>query len=136
MRFGTWPVLSELLTFWGPAVAIAAWGSILLQIGFPLMLLTRPTRLVALAGILSFHIAIGVAMGLPWFSLTMIAIDAVFIRDRSWKRLGGGTRRRWNEAAMRSDEPERVAATRDPEPQLTAAERDPAPSLAPATSAE
>ncbi|UOR03032.1 HTTM domain-containing protein [Leucobacter allii] len=98
MRFGTWPALSELMTTWGPAVAIASWGSILLQIAFPLMLLTRPTRLVALAGILSFHIAIGVVMGLPWFSLTMIAIDAVFIRDRSWRRLAAGVRRRWRES--------------------------------------
>ncbi|MHA3683047.1 HTTM domain-containing protein [Leucobacter sp. HY1908] len=98
MRFGTWPILSDLLTTWGPAVTIAAWGSILIQIGFPLMLLTRPTRLVALAGILSFHIAIGVVMGLPWFSLTMIAIDAIFIRDRSWLRLSAGTKRRWRES--------------------------------------
>lgn len=102
MRFGNWPVLSEMLTAWGPAVAIASWGSILLQVGFPLMLLTRPTRLVGLAGILGFHIAIGVAMGLPWFSLTMIAIDAIFIRDRSWRRLGDGVTSRWN-AAMRPE---------------------------------
>ncbi|MFT4232820.1 MAG: HTTM domain-containing protein [Leucobacter sp.] len=105
MRFGTWPVLSELLTFWGPAVAIASWGSILLQIGFPLLLLTRPTRLAALAGILVFHLAIGVAMGLPWFSLTMIAIDAVFVRDRSWLRISSGVGRRWR-AAMDGPDPE------------------------------
>ncbi|WP_449283318.1 HTTM domain-containing protein [Leucobacter sp.] len=140
MRFGTWPVLSDLLTFWGPAVAIAAWGSILLQIGFPLMLLTRPTRLVALAGILSFHIAIGVAMGLPWFSLTMIAIDAVFIRDRSWRRLSRGTRRRWDEA-MRGDAGDRASAVPEPAPEvpgseISAEERDPAPSLAAAARAE
>lgn len=98
MRFGNWPILSDIMTAWGPAVTIAAWGSILIQIGFPLMLLTRPTRLVALAGILSFHIAIGIVMGLPWFSLTMIAIDAIFIRDRSWQRISAGTKRRWRDA--------------------------------------
>lgn len=98
MRFGNWPILSDLMTTWGPMVTIAAWGSILIQIGFPLMLLTRPTRLVGLAGILSFHIAIGVVMGLPWFSLTMIAIDAIFIRDRSWLRISSGAKRRWTEA--------------------------------------
>ncbi|WP_017794296.1 HTTM domain-containing protein [Leucobacter salsicius] len=101
MRFGNWPVLSDLLTTWGPMVTIAAWGSILIQIGFPLMLLTRPTRLIALAGILSFHIAIGVVMGLPWFSLTMIAIDAIFIRDRSWQRIAEGTQQRWRDAKGR-----------------------------------
>lgn len=110
MRFGTWPILSDLLTAWGPAVTIAAWGSILIQIGFPLMLLTRPTRLVALAGILSFHIAIGVVMGLPWFSLTMIAIDAIFIRDRSWLRLSAGSKRRWRESKRPAPTAEAVSA--------------------------
>lgn len=85
-RFGTWPVLSELITAWGPAVTIASWGSIVLQIAFPFMLLSRPTRIVALFGIMSFHIGIGVLMGLPWFSLAMIGIDFIFIRDRTWQR--------------------------------------------------
>ena len=98
MRFGTWPILSDVMTAWGPGVTIATWGSILLQIAFPLMLLTRPTRLIGLVGILSFHLAIGVVMGLPWFSLTMIAIDAIFIRDRSWQRLSEGLRRRWRDS--------------------------------------
>lgn len=88
-RFGTWPVLSELLTAWGPAVTIISWGSIILQIAFPFMLLTRPTRVIALFGIMSFHIGIGVLMGLPWFSLAMIGIDFIFIRDRTWKRMAG-----------------------------------------------
>lgn len=95
MRFGTWPILSDLITAWGPAVAIGTWGSIVLQITFLLMLLSRPTRLFALFGILSFHVMIGVLMGLPWFSLTMIAIDSIFIRDRSWERLSTSVSRRW-----------------------------------------
>ena len=94
-RFGTWPVLSDLVTAWGPMVVAIGWGSILLQVAFPLMLLTRPTRLIGLIGILSFHIGIAVLMGLPWFSLTMIAIDSIFIRDRSWQRLATGTIERW-----------------------------------------
>lgn len=97
-RFGTWPVLSDLVTTWGPMVVAATWGSIILQVAFPLMLLTRPTRLIGLLGILSFHIGIGVLMGLPWFSLTMIAIDSIFIRDRTWARLSSGTKRRWEQA--------------------------------------
>lgn len=99
-RFGTWPILSDLITAWGPMVTLAAWGSILLQVAFPLMLLTRPTRIVALIGILSFHVAIGVLMGLPWFSLTMIAIDAIFISDRSWTRVTGSIREKWRSSKM------------------------------------
>ena len=38
---------------------------------------------IALVGILSFHLGIALLMGLPWFSLTMIAVDAIFIKDRS-----------------------------------------------------
>ena len=83
-RFGTWPVLSDLATSWGPAVTIASWGSIIIQFAFVFLLLSRPTRIVGLIAILSFHLGIAVLMGLPWFSLTMIAIDSIFIRDRTW----------------------------------------------------
>ena len=88
-QFGTWPVLSDLLTAWGPMVVVMTWGSLMFQIAFPFLLFNRYTKIIALLGILSFHIAIGVLMGLPWFSLTMIAVDAIFIRDRSYRRLGG-----------------------------------------------
>ncbi|GAA1576924.1 HTTM domain-containing protein [Leucobacter aridicollis] len=84
-RFGTWPVLSDFVTSWGPMVAVATWGSIIIQFAFVFLLLTRPTRIIGLIGILSFHIGIAVLMGLPWFSLTMVAIDSIFIRDRTWK---------------------------------------------------
>lgn len=86
-QFGTWPVLSDLLTVWGPAVVLMTWGSMLFQIAFPFLLFNRYTKIVALLGILSFHLAIGLLMGLPWFSLTMIAVDAIFIRDHSYRRL-------------------------------------------------
>lgn len=86
-RFGTWPVLSDLVTTWGPIAVIAGWGSIILQMAFPFLLLSRPTRVFALIGILGFHIGIAVLMGLPWFSLTMVAIDSIFIRDRTWSAM-------------------------------------------------
>ncbi len=98
-RFGTWPVLSEFVTSWGPTVALMTLGSIFLQAAFPFMLLHRFTRVVALVGILSLHIGIAVLMGLPWFSLAMIAIDAIFISDRSWKRIGSGVTRHWQQSA-------------------------------------
>ncbi|WP_416443158.1 HTTM domain-containing protein [Leucobacter sp. HNU] len=105
MRFGTWPVLSDLVTTWGPMVAVASWGSIILQVAFPLALLSRPTRIIALFGILGFHIAIAVLMGLPWFSLTMIAIDSIFIRDRSWEKVSEGVKARWRSAMGRAASP-------------------------------
>lgn len=99
MRFGTWPVLSDLATAWGPMVTIFSWGSIILQMGFAFMLLSRPTRIIALVGILSFHIGIAVLMGLPWFSLTMIAVDSIFIRDRTWGAMGARLRHLRTQAA-------------------------------------
>ncbi|MBE1514710.1 HTTM domain-containing protein [Nesterenkonia halotolerans] len=86
-QFGTWPVLSDLLTTWGPLVVLMTWGSLTFQIAFPFLLFNKYTKIIALLGILSFHIAIGLLMGLPWFSLTMIAVDAIFVRDRSYRRV-------------------------------------------------
>lgn len=100
VQFGTWPELSALVTSWGPAVVVAAWGSIVLQLCFPMMLLTHPTRVMALIGIMSFHIGIGVLMGLPWFSLTMIAIDFIFITEKTWATVIAGTKRTWAKAAQ------------------------------------
>src|SRR5699024_6589992 len=85
-QFGTWPVLSDLVTAWGPMVVAISWGSILFQCAFPFMLFNRYTRIVALLGILSFHLGIALLMGLPWFSMTVIAVDAIFIRGRSFAK--------------------------------------------------
>ncbi len=98
-RFGTWPALSDFFMAWGPAVAFLTLGTLFLQAGFPFMLLTRPTRLIALFGMLGFHIGIAVLMGLPWFSLTMVAIDAIFIRDRSWAGIAQTFTDKWRAAA-------------------------------------
>lgn len=102
-QFGTWPVLSDLMTTWGPMVVAISWGSILFQCAFPFMLFNRYTRIVALLGILSFHLGIALLMGLPWFSLTMIAVDAIFIRDRSFAKLGAYLKHWWATSAPRSD---------------------------------
>ncbi|GAA4512598.1 HTTM domain-containing protein [Brevibacterium yomogidense] len=97
-QFSTWPEIADLITVWGPGVAAISWGSIILQMSFPFMLLRRGTRVVALFGILSFHVGIGVLMGLPWFSLTMVAIDAIFIRDKTWKGIGRVVTNTWQAA--------------------------------------
>jgi hypothetical protein len=105
-RFGTWPELSDLLTAWTPAVTIMSWSSIILQMCFPLLLLARFTRVIGLFGITSFHVGIAVLMGLPWFSLTMIAIDSIFIRDVTWLSLRDHLRRVWHDAGRLAAEPD------------------------------
>ncbi|WP_416445491.1 HTTM domain-containing protein [Leucobacter sp. HNU] len=86
-RFGTWPALSDLITAWGPLVAVISLGTVFLQAAFPFMLLRRGTRIIALVGMLMFHLGIAVLMGLPWFSMIMVAVDSIFIRDRTWKSM-------------------------------------------------
>jgi hypothetical protein len=87
VQFGTWPELSNFMTTWAPMVGIASVGTILVQVSFPVMLLRRGTRIAALCAILMFHISIAVVMGLPWFSLAMVALDAVFIRDKTYREV-------------------------------------------------
>jgi hypothetical protein len=54
---------------------------------------------IALIGIMGFHLGIALLMGLPWFSLAMIAIDFVFVTERSWTTAAAYTRRLWAKAA-------------------------------------
>ena len=104
MRFGPWPEISELITTMGWSVAIASIGSIILQVSFPGALLFRWTRIPVLFAMVSFHIGIAILMGLPWFSLAMVGVDAIFIRDVTWSRLAN-----WFKKAAK-DAPADVAA--------------------------
>lgn len=87
LQFSTWPELASLLSFWAPAVAALSIGTIVVQVAFPGALLHRWTRIPAMLAIFGFHLGIALFMGLPWFSLSMIAIDFIFIRDVTWRRL-------------------------------------------------
>ncbi len=111
-QFGTWPELSDFFTAWGPAVALATILTVLVQVGFPLMLLRRGTRIVALVIILGFHIGIGVLMGLPWFSVSTLALDCIFISDRSWSGIAAHVRAAWERGRHRADAA--AAAPADP----------------------
>ncbi|SBN64515.1 Vitamin K-dependent gamma-carboxylase [Curtobacterium sp. 9128] len=101
-RFSTWPEIAKIITTWGPMVAAFSWGTIILQMMFLPMLLNRITRIIVLIGIMSFHVGIGVLMGLPFFSMAMIAVDAIFVRDHTWRAMGRGLKRAWGNAARRS----------------------------------
>lgn len=86
-QFSTWPELAGLMTTWAPLVAALSVGTIIVQIAFPGALLHRWTRIPVMFAIFGFHAGIGLFMGLPWFSLSMVAIDSIFIRDVTWCRL-------------------------------------------------
>jgi hypothetical protein len=117
-QFGTWPEISALITAWAPGVAFATTLTLLVQVSFPLLLLRRGTRIFALIVMLGFHLGIAFLMGLPWFSLAMIAIDSIFIRDVTWRGMSQGLRRAW----LRTAPPRPAAPVRAENPALTPVE--------------
>lgn len=133
--FSTFPEITAWLVDWGPLVAAATLGTVLVQIWFPWMLTRRWSRVVALVVILTFHVAIGLFLGLLWFSLWMVALDALLVSDKSYKRVAGLVRRILPARRRRAAEPSGsrrlsvgsrrpTKAEREPEPQ-PGADREP-----------
>jgi uncharacterized membrane protein YphA (DoxX/SURF4 family) len=68
-----------------PIIAGATYSAIFVQMFFPVLLLYRPSRFVALILISGMHLGIGVFMGIMYFSLVMIAVDMILVSDESWR---------------------------------------------------
>lgn len=85
--YAPWPELSELVTASSLGVLIATYFSVYIQLFFPLMLLRRATRVIGLLGVSAMHLGIAVLMGLPFFSLFILAVDAIFIRDATYESI-------------------------------------------------
>ncbi|XBH21890.1 HTTM domain-containing protein [Jonesiaceae bacterium BS-20] len=83
--FNVQPLLSQIVWQSSLFVAIGTFLSIWVQLLFPLMVLWRPTRIVALVFLLGMHFGIGLFLGLWPFSIPMMALDLLFIRDSSWQ---------------------------------------------------
>lgn len=84
--FRVFPQLSDIAWHVTPFVLVGSWISIWAQLLFPLLMLWRPTRYAALLAIMGMHFGIGLFLGLWPFSIAMIALDLVFVRDASWVR--------------------------------------------------
>lgn len=76
-------------------IAAATYSAIVLQMFFPVFLLYRPTRFLALVAITGMHVGIGLLMGIMYFSLVMIAVDMILVSDRSWVAASSWVRGRW-----------------------------------------
>jgi uncharacterized membrane protein YphA (DoxX/SURF4 family) len=70
----------------GPVIHGATYMAIVVQLFFPVLLLYRPSRFVALILITGMHLGIGIFMGILYFSLVMIAVDMILVSDQSWIR--------------------------------------------------
>ncbi|MBG0738467.1 HTTM domain-containing protein [Paeniglutamicibacter antarcticus] len=99
-NFSPWPQLNHLLVANDLMVHLISWGSVAIQVLFPLLLLNRWTRRLAVLGLIAMHAGIGIFLGLSVFSLSMVAADVIFVRDSTlesigrWFRARGGGRRR------------------------------------------
>ncbi|QCD57015.1 HTTM domain-containing protein [Streptomyces hawaiiensis] len=87
--FSPWPALADLLSASGTMVLLVTYGTVLVQVAFPFTLFNRRVKNVLLAVMMTEHAVIAVVLGLPFFSLAMIAADAVFLPTGFLRRLGG-----------------------------------------------
>ncbi|MGW7403157.1 HTTM domain-containing protein [Streptomyces sp. NPDC054833] len=86
--FSPWPSLADLLSSNGTMVMLVTYGTVIVQVAFPFTLFNRRVKNVLLAVMMTEHAVIAVVLGLPFFSLAMIATDAVFLPTTFLRRLG------------------------------------------------
>ncbi|WP_371480345.1 HTTM domain-containing protein [Kitasatospora sp. NBC_00315] len=86
--FAPWPWLSGLLGSALLPVFLITYGTVAVQVAFPFTLLDRRVKNVLLVVMMAEHAAIAVVLGLPVFSLAMIAADAVFLPTAALLRIG------------------------------------------------
>ncbi|MDI3384781.1 HTTM domain-containing protein [Streptomyces sp. B-S-A8] len=86
--FSPWPALSQLLSTQGTAIMLITYGTVVVQVAFPFTLFNRRVKNVLLAAMMIEHAVIAVLLGLPFFSLAMIAADAVFLPTTFLRRIG------------------------------------------------
>ena len=91
--FSPWPTLSGLLSSHGVMVLLVTYGTVAAQVAFPFALFDRRVKNVLLAFMMTEHAVIAVVLGLPFFSLAMIAADAVFLPTPFLRWLAGRTAR-------------------------------------------
>ena len=84
-EYAAWPEITDILSPMSLLIGILTYATIYIQLFFPFLLLNRWTRRMALIAVTGMHLGIGLFMGLMHFSLIMIAIDAVFIRESTYR---------------------------------------------------
>ncbi|MBJ6644990.1 HTTM domain-containing protein [Streptomyces sp. BSE7-9] len=86
--FSPWPSLAELFTASGTLVMLVTYVTVAVQVAFPFTLFNRRVKNVLLSFMILEHAVIAVVLGLPFFSLAMIAADAVFLPTSFLRRIG------------------------------------------------
>lgn len=94
--FSPWPALSGLLAASGVVVMLVTYGTVIVQVAFPFTLFNRRVKNVLLVAMIMEHAGIAVLLGLPFFSMAMIAADAVFLPTVFLCWAGDRVSARWN----------------------------------------
>lgn len=87
--FTPWPWLSDLLASSGVMVMVLTYATVAVQVAFPFTLFNRRVKNVLLVLMICEHAGIALLLGLPFFSMAMIAADAVFLPTVFLMWLGG-----------------------------------------------
>ncbi|MFJ9030893.1 HTTM domain-containing protein [Streptomyces sp. NPDC102274] len=103
--FSPWPDLSGLLASSGVMVMLVGYGTVIVQVAFPFTLFNRRVKNVLLVAMMVEHAGIAVLLGLPFFSLAMIAADAVFLPTNFLRWLGGRIAGPWGRFFLRPGKP-------------------------------
>lgn len=77
--FAPWPELNDVFAGNGLIIMGMTYVTVMVQVAFPFTLFNRKVKNVLLALMIAEHLSIAVLLGLPIFSLAMIAADAVFL---------------------------------------------------------
>lgn len=91
--FMVYPAFNELLWQSSLLIYVATFIALWVQTLFPIALLWRPTRIFVLVSLVFMHSGIGILLGLWPFSLAMIALDMLYIRDSTWESVFGWMRK-------------------------------------------
>lgn len=91
-QFRVFPLLSDLVWQFTPVIVLGSWLALWVQLLLPVMALWRPTRYIAVALITGMHLGIAILLSLWPFSLAMIALDLLLVRDTSWQRVAAWVR--------------------------------------------
>lgn len=77
--FAPWPELNHVLAGSGFMIFLITYGTVAVQVAFPFALFNRRVKNVLLVAMIIEHLGIAVLLGLPFFSMAMIAADVVFL---------------------------------------------------------
>ncbi|MBB1255955.1 HTTM domain-containing protein [Streptomyces alkaliterrae] len=97
--FAPWPQLADVLGGSALILLVITYGTVIVQVAFPFTLFNRRVKNVLLAVMIVEHLSIAVLLGLPFFSLAMIAADAVFLPTAALLWLGARATGVWGRLA-------------------------------------